>query len=380
MENLHIVADENIPGLDAYTTVFGSIQRVAAAHINRVLLEQADILLVRSVTRIDRSLLEGTNVRFVGSATAGIDHVDVDYLARAGIHFAHAAGSNAVSVVEYCIAALFVLATRMGRNVTGMTAGIVGCGHVGERLALRLEAMGMKVLRNDPPRALIDPDRYVSLETILNEADLISIHTPLTFDGPHPTYHLLGESEFGSMKRGAWLINAARGPIVNGTALKKALKSGALAAAALDVWEEEPEIDPDLVDLVAIATPHIAGYSYDAKLNGRKQIMDTLFHFLDAEAVHPVVDEEEPVTLRIADPSLPFSEMMRYYIDQMYDIVADDARLRTAISKRDSVSESFTKLRREYPRRYTFSRYRLPFARPEVYEGLRVGRSEIHVL
>lgn len=374
--NIRIVADENIPELEVYAGVLGSIQKVAAAQINQALLEHADALFVRSVTPVNAALLEKTSIRFVGSATAGIDHVDVDYLEASRIEFVHAPGSNAVSVVEYVLAALFVIATRTGRDVRRMTVGIIGCGHVGERLARRLEALGMRVLRNDPPRREIENGAFVQLDQLLDEADIVSIHTPLTRTGPFPTYHLLGRREFDMMKRGVWLINAARGSVLDSDALKSALKAGHVGAAAIDVWEHEPVLDTELLDLVTIGTPHIAGYSYDAKLNGRRQIIDALFRFLGAPPVHPFMGEVASIDLRPADPSLPFSEMMRYLIHQMYDITKDDLRLRDAVTGGGSIADSFRRLRREYPQRYSFSRYGISSDFEAAVEELGVGRSQ----
>ncbi len=376
--DLVIVADENIPGLDSYAGLFGSIRKVAAAHIDRALLEHAEVLLVRSVTRVDESLLNDTSVTFVGSATAGIDHVDVNYLRSAGIIFAHAPASNAVSVVEYVLAAIAVLATRCGRDLRRMTAGVVGCGAVGGRLAARLEAIGMNVLRNDPPREEAEGGGFVSLEQILAEADLISMHTPLTRIDPHPTHHLIGSREINAMKPDAWLINAARGAVIDSAALAHALQTKAIGAAVLDVWEHEPDIDLKLLDLVDIGTPHIAGYSYDAKLAGTRQVMGSLLEFLAVPQANIMNDSYERLDLWPADPALPSSELLRFYIDQMYDITADDARMRLAMNAGPSTADAFRRMRKEYPRRYTFGRYGVahPLLAPDsvraVSDGLRI--------
>lgn len=348
-----------MPGLDDYAPVFGAIQRVPAAHIDRDVLAQADVLLVRSVTRVNRALLDRTPVRFVGSATAGIDHVDVEYLREAGVHFAHAPGSNAVSVVEYVLAAVAVLSTRYGRNVRRLTAGVVGCGQVGERLARRLQALGMRVLRNDPPRAERESGDFVTLEQVIQESDVISLHTPLTRLGPHPTHHLIGERELARMKPDAWLINAARGAVIDSSALLASLRGRAIQAAVLDVWEEEPEVDLALLDAVDLATPHIAGYSFDAKLAGTRQVMESLFAFLGMELPQDAAAAATPSDLVAADPALPWAESLRHYLDQMYAIQRDDARMRREIARSASVVEAFRHLRKAYPIRYTFGRYRI---------------------
>ncbi|RMM51360.1 4-phosphoerythronate dehydrogenase PdxB [Pseudomonas corrugata] len=349
-----IVADENIPLLDAFFKDFGEIRRVPGRGIDRDMVAQADVLLVRSVSRVNRELLEGSNVRFVGTCTIGTDHLDLDYFAEAGIRWASAPGCNARGVVDYVLGSLMTLAEIEGADLGQRTFGVVGAGQVGGRLVNVLKGLGWDVKVCDPPRQAAEGGDYVSLEQIIEQCDVISLHTPLTRDGEQPTWHLFDEKRLNSLKPGTWLINAARGPVIDNTALRNVLLEREDLQAVLDVWEQEPTVDVDLADLCVIATPHIAGYSLDGRQRGTAQIYEALCAFLAAPVAVSLGDLlPRPwlggVTLDAAtDPAWALAALCR----GVYDPRRDDADFRRSLVGTTSEQRSaFDALRKHYPPR-----------------------------
>lgn len=354
-----IVYDENIPyGLEAFSLLGESVSRPGRS-IAREDLKEADLLIVRSITRVDRTLLEGTPVRFVGTATIGTDHIDRAYLNEAGIAFADAAGCNANSVSEYITSALLHLEKSNGSSFEGKTAGVVGVGNVGKRVAAKLRALGMKVLENDPPRAEAEgPEGFADLEDLLEESDLVTLHTPLEKSGARPTHHLIGENELRRMKGSAFLFNTSRGAVVSGSALLSSLSQGGLAGVVLDVWEKEPTPDPNLLRLVDLATPHIAGYSLDGKLNGTRMMFEAACRFLGSslawddrwnpEVEVPEIDLDESGRKSVAEA-----------VHHVYPIWEDDGRMRGILELPEAErGPYFDRLRKEYPTRREFHNYR----------------------
>ena len=383
---LHILADENILFAEEAFGALGEVRLMPGRAIKAEAAREADVLLVRSVTPVGPALLDDADVQFVGAATAGTDHVDVGFLRERGISFAHAPGSNATSVVEYVLAALLRLAVRRGEPLRGKTVGVVGVGAVGGRLARRLPSFGARVLRNDPPRVERESEEsFASLRAVLHESDVVTLHTPLTVEGSHPTHHLIGPSELNQMKDSAWLVNAARGAVVSGDALRAALRTGKIAAAVVDAWENEPTPDLELLRRVSLATPHVAGYSFDGKVAGTVMLHRALCEHLGAEPSwdhEAVLAPDVPLDLAPSDPALPEADALNWLARQMYDVGADDERLRGLTERPESVrGVYFSKLRKTYPRRRAFGRYRLPrwglpdgeAAMTAVEEGLGVA-------
>jgi len=392
---LRVLADANILFAEEAFGRYGTVRRMPGRAITRADVAAVDVLLVRSVTPVGGALLKGTPVRFVGSATAGTDHVDEAWLRARGIAFASAPGSNASSVVDYVLAALLALAAERGEGLRGKTLGVVGAGQVGGRLIPRVEALGLRVLAADPPLAEAAEARgaahpFVSLAEVLAEADVVSLHTPLArARAPHPTFHLIGRRELAAMQPGAWLLNAARGAVVDNAALREALGAGHLGAAVLDVWEGEPTPDVALARRADVATPHIAGYAFDGKVAGTRMVERALRAWLRGEgvALPPPWDAEaalgdEPLVVEAPpppDPLTPASEAA--WLDalarQAYDLRADDARFRAACVEAppEDRAAAFSHLRRDYPRRRAWSRFSavgdVPGAlRTAVTEGL----------
>ncbi|MGB3542912.1 4-phosphoerythronate dehydrogenase [Rubrivirga sp.] len=368
---LTIVADENIPHVTDAIGSLGHVHTVPGRPITRGTVLEADALLVRSVTRVDADLLEGTAVRFVGSATAGTDHVDPPALEAAGIAFASAPGSNAASVVDYVLASVLAVASDQDVVLDGKTLGIVGAGHVGGRLAPRARALGFEVVVCDPPRAeagFTDHD-YLSLDAVLEVADIVTLHTPFTDDGPHPTRSLFDLEVVDRMKTDAWLVNAARGGVLE---VDAALALATTRPVVLDVWPGEPEPDPALVQAAALATPHIAGYALDAKVRGTAMVANAL----RAWAGEPRWDVATvlPDPVRISAPSSR-STRRDGWLDEVaqraYDVRADDARFRSALEgvSGERRAAAFSDLRKHYPARRELSRVVLEGAVPASLVG-----------
>jgi len=349
-----IVADENIPLIDAFFAGFGEIRRLPGRSIDRAAVAEADVLLVRSVTPVSRELLEGSPVRFVGTCTIGTDHLDLDYFEQAGIHWSSAPGCNARGVVDYVLGSLLTLAEIEGADLTARTYGVVGAGEVGGRLIKVLRGLGWNVLVCDPPRQAAGDGDYVSLEQIIEQCDVISLHTPLTRTGEQPTWHLLDRQRLEQLKPGTWLINAARGPVVDNAALREVMLAREDLQAVLDVWEAEPQVDVALAELCVLGSPHIAGYSLDGKQRGTAQIYQAFCAFLD-QAPTVGLDELLPkpwlaqVTLNAgSDPAWAMAMICR----GVYDPRRDDADFRRSLT--GSVAEqkvAFDLLRKHYPER-----------------------------
>jgi len=349
-----IVADENIPLLDAFFEGFGEIRRYPGRSLDAASVKEADVLLVRSVTKVDRQLLEGSKVRFVGTCTIGTDHLDLDYFAEAGIHWSSAPGCNARGVVDYVLGSLLTLADLDGVALAQRTYGVVGAGEVGGRLVRVLHGLGWKVLVCDPLRQAAEGGGFVSLDSVLEQCDVISLHTPLQRGGEHPTWHLLGEAQLAQLRPGAWLINASRGPVVDNQALRELLLDREDVHAVLDVWEGEPQVDLQLADLCTLATPHIAGYSLDGRQRGTAQIYQALCRFLgQAERVQlkDLLPKASLAQIDLdgdADLSWALATLCR----AVYDPRRDDADFRRSLS--DDVAEqraAFDQLRKQYPAR-----------------------------
>ena len=349
-----IVADENIPLIDEFFAGFGEIRRFPGRAIDRAAVEQADVLLVRSVTQVDRQLLDGSPVRFVGTCTIGTDHLDLDYFQQAGISWSSAPGCNARGVVDYVLGSLLTLAEIEGVDLAQRCYGVVGAGEVGGRLIKVLRGLGWQVLVCDPQRQAAEGGDYVSLEQLIERCDVISLHTPLTRHGEHATWHLLDWQRLDRLKQGTWLINAARGPVVDNRALREVLLEREDLQAVLDVWEEEPTVDRELADLCVLATPHIAGYSLDGKQRGTAQIYQAYCRFLgQAEQVSLASLLPAPWVPQVslnanADPAWALAMICR----AVYDPRRDDADLRRSLV--DDVARqrsAFDGLRKHYPER-----------------------------
>ncbi|MBU0564002.1 MAG: 4-phosphoerythronate dehydrogenase PdxB [Gammaproteobacteria bacterium] len=351
---MHILADENIPLVDEFFAGFGEIRRMPGRSINRAALENVDVLLVRSVTRVDREMLEGSAVRFVGTCTIGTDHLDLDYFEQTGIEWASAPGCNARGVVDYVLGSLLALSEVRGEALARRRFGVVGAGEVGGRLLEVLRGLGWDVRVCDPPRQVREAGDFVSLDEILAECDVISLHTPLTLGGGWPTFHLFDQARLSRLRPGTWLINASRGAVVDNAALRDLLLQRPDLEAVLDVWEGEPQVDVALAGLCRIATPHIAGYSLDGKLRGTAQIYAAL---CAARGVEPAIELAQlmpgPALTELAfASSADPAEMLATLCRAVYDPRRDDADFRRSLLGNEAQRRAgFDLLRKQYPPR-----------------------------
>ena len=354
---MKIVADHNIPFVREAFAALGDVQFIPGRQITAASVRDAELLLIRSVTPINAALLDGSKVKFVATATIGTDHVTMTDLAKRSIGFASAAGSNANSVAEYIVAAMLELAHRRGSNLRGKTLGVVGVGNVGSRVVRYAEALGMRVLQNDPPRERDENLPYfVPLDRVLAESDIITIHVPLTKSGLDVTFHMFDTRRLATVKRQPILINSSRGAVVDNKALLEAIEAKKLGGVVLDVWEGEPNISADLLAAVDLGTAHIAGYSFDGKINGTRMIYRAVCGFF---GIKPAWEPALP------PPPVPFcdcgigageddEDVLRRVIQQSYDITADDAALRKIVGAPDGIGGNFDKLRNEYGIRREF--------------------------
>jgi erythronate-4-phosphate dehydrogenase len=351
---MNILVDENMPYAEQLFSRLGNVILKPGRELEASDLVDIDALMIRSVTRVDSELIARANqLKFVGSATAGIDHVDQNLLQQKGIYFTGAPGCNKVGVAEYVISAMLVLAQEQGFSIFDKTVGIIGAGEVGTYLQQCLEGIGIKVLLNDPLKQACGDERgFTPLEALIGQADIITLHTPITKESEYPTYHLFDQTRLSSLRGDQILINAARGAIVDNSALKQRLLKNDGFTAVLDVFEYEPQVDLDLVPLLAFATPHIAGYGLEGKARGTTMIFNHFCRFLNRDLN---VDAAE--LLPIAPiPSLNLNsncnEAILHNITQLvYDVRKDDALFRRKIH----MQGAFDKMRKHYWDRREYS-------------------------
>ncbi len=348
IKRLRMVADKNIPFLEGVLEGVARVDYLPGAQIGPGHLRDADALIVRTRTRCDERLLAGSKVRCIASATIGFDHIDTAWCAANGIYWTNAPGCNAGSVQQYVASALACILERTHKPFRSLCLGIVGAGHTGARVQAMARQLGIRTLVHDPPRQRQEgPGEFVGLEDLLAEADVVSLHVPLNVTEPDKTLHMAGDGFCSRMKQGAWLINTSRGEVADTGALVKALRSGRLGGAIIDVWEKEPRISMELLQLADIATPHIAGYSADGKANGTARSVQALSRYfslhLDTWRPTDIPQPTDPV-VDIRQSFDGAEELFIYLAGLTYDIRADSARL-----KQDP--DSFEKQREDYPLR-----------------------------
>lgn len=266
---MKIIVDNKIPYIKGALEKVAEVVYLPGQKIGPPDVEDADALIIRTRTKCNRELLEGSKVKFIATATIGYDHIDTQYCRDAGIGWTNAPGCNSASVQQYIVSALLYLANMKGMELRETTVGIIGVGNVGSKVARASSALGCEVMLNDPPRAAEGGDtEFVELDVLLAQSDIVTLHVPLEASGPYPTLDMAGPGFFEQMKEGAVLINTSRGEVVDENALKQAMRSGRISDAVLDVYRDEPAVDRELLSMLTLATPHIAGYSADGKANG----------------------------------------------------------------------------------------------------------------
>ena len=380
---MKIICSTNIPYAEEAFRPLGDLTILAPKEITADRVRDADVLMIRSTLRANRALLEGSRVRFVGTATIGTDHLDLAYLDQAGITWCAAPGCNANSVAEYVTAALLCLGQRHGFTLLGKTIGVVGIGNVGRLVVQKAQALGLRVLQNDPPRRATENNPiFLPLEQLLAEADILTLHVPLTKTGPYPTWHLADRSFFERLKPGVVWLNAARGAAMDSDAFLAANSLTAratdkVACTVLDTWEGEPVFRTDVLAKANIATPHIAGHSFEGKVMGTVMIYHAVCRFLgiaptwtpESLLPPPLVPE-----IRLDPAGLSEEAALWRIVRPVYDIEADDQRLRAgATADPKTRGKHFEQLRENYPirREFRFTRVMLPQGHPQLEAKIR---------
>jgi erythronate-4-phosphate dehydrogenase len=367
-----IVVDRNIRGATNTFGRHGSLVAMEGRSIRNQDLRDVDILIVRTATRIDQALLEGTAVRFVGTTSIGTDHLDIPWLEQQGIAWANAPGCNAEGAAQYTLAMIWLALERLGRPLAGQRVGIIGCGNVGSRVQRLLQALGARTVANDPPLADAGHGPFVSLDEAL-DSDIVCLHTPLTRSGPYPTLRMIGRRQLGRMPDGALLVNAGRGDVIDGPALLAALQSGRLHSA-LDVWPGEPWMDAELLRAAAVATPHVAGYSDEGRRNGTRIVYHAYCRWAGIEPAGEASDAslsgpelDVPAGVDGLTAALDAACFVRTHDRAMRELAGQTTEQRAA---------GFDRLRREYPLRHDFQAWTVHCPDPETARLLsRVGFS-----
>jgi erythronate-4-phosphate dehydrogenase len=357
-----ILADQNIPQVAEAFRDLGEVELMPGREITRANLRNCRCLITRTVTRVDAALLQDTPVEFVGSATIGTDHIDLDYLADAGIDFSNAAGCNAESAAEYVISGLFAISRRKGFDPLQMRAGIIGFGNVGSRLRQKLEALGIECLVCDPPLQQAGQSRqaFVDLDTILRECNLISLHVPLTRNGKHPTFHLLDAQRLQALSDGCVLINAARGEVIDNHALLQLLNQRDDLHVFLDTWENEPMLSRKLLRRVDLATPHIAGYSVEGRLRGTQMVLDAAGKYFNRASnwnMSQQLPARKELHCHTTGARLEFwQDLLLQHCNIWHD---HDAFIAGADLDDDEFAAHFDGLRKVYPDRLEYERFKI---------------------
>jgi len=334
---MRLVIDNKIPYIRSQAERLGEVTYAAGSEFTPELVKDADALIVRTRTQVNRSLLEGSNVKLVVTATIGFDHIDTEYLEQAGIAWTNCPGCNAGSVAQYVESALILLHREGIINLSNSTIGIVGVGHVGTKVAKVAAELGCSVLRCDPPRQAKEGGYFVSLAEIQQRADIITFHTPLTSEGEYATLHMAGETFFNGTKCRPVIINTSRGEVIKTEALLQALEQGIVRAAVIDTWEGEPHINRDLLQKSFIATPHIAGYSADGKANATRMSLEAVARFFGINMEFDI----QPPTL--PEGVITSDDVIERKL-QFYNPLDDSQKLKAN-------PEDFEHLREQYPLR-----------------------------
>ncbi len=364
---MNLIIDENIAFAKEAFSGFGNLKLMNGRSITKNEVNDADVLIVRSITQVDSNLLKNCKVKFIGTATIGTDHIDLDYLKKQNIQFTDAKGCNADSVAEYVFTALLKIASDKNISLKGKTIGVVGVGNIGSRVSRLAESWGMKVLQNDPPLKRINKDeKFLSLEETL-QADIITLHVPISFEGIDKTFHLLNEDNLKRINNGTILINTSRGAVIDNAAL---LKESIIREfeLALDVWEDEPSINTKLLAKTKIATPHIAGYSFEGKVNGTKMIYNSLCKFLNIKPIwQPILPKIENKGMRLSEGKSDEEKLYRLF-SSIYNIERDDEVMRKILTYEPNEQPGyFDLMRKKYPLRREFSNYTIYISENEAH-------------
>jgi erythronate-4-phosphate dehydrogenase len=396
---VQIVADENIPLLEQFFSEFGEIRKVAGRTMTSEDVKDADILLVRSVTKVNEALIANSPVKFIGTCTIGTDHIDLGYLETLNqqrsannqqtIAFSSAPGCNAEAVVDYVLSAVSVLIDKRDQIFQDISVGIIGVGNVGLRLRGRLEAMGVTVIAVDPFKAAEDVGELSSLDDAL-KADVVSLHIPITSieeAAEHATYHLINEQRLQQMQPNACLINTCRGSVVDNTALKAHMDQHEGFESIIDVWEGEPNLDLQLMNRCMLATPHIAGYSLDGKMRGTEQVYQACcqtFGLPIRNKLAQYLPEPSIKKIKFGD-SVPVRQALRTAIRAVYEVRVDDGIMRSSLLRTNgevqAMRTQFDLLRKNYPLRRDIPtmRVEVPSKRQDLQQALEAAGFDVRM-
>lgn len=367
---LSLVIDEAIPYIRGVAEQAAAVSYLPGRSIGSSEIEKADALIIRTRTICNGNLLKGSRVSFIATATIGFDHIDTDYCRKHGITWASAPGCNSGSVMQYITASLLHLCIKHRLKPAEITLGVVGAGHVGSKVAAAAKAMGMRVLLNDPPRQRSEKSHgYTRLNQLIRESDVVTLHVPLTMQGRDATFHLAGREFISSMKRGAFLINTSRGGVTDEEEVKKALWSGQLRGYIADVWKGEPAADSELIAMAEIATPHIAGYSADGKLNGTIMALQAFSDHFSIPLAIPdkrLLPEPENKDILVPDIIDGFVEALHQIVRMTHDIESESNLFKSG-------PEAFEKLRNNYPLRREFNAYTIAGSHPAITTAAALG-------
>lgn len=352
---MKIVCDNKIPFLEGALEPYAEVVYLPGNKTTADVVKDADALITRTRTICNESLLKGSKVKMIATATIGFDHIDTEWCESNGIEWTNAPGCNSSSVEQYIGSLLVTMAQEMGFRLSDKTIGIIGVGNVGSKVAKIAKILGLKVILNDPPRARKEGGSdFVSLDELITKSDIITCHVPLQRDGEDATYHLFDANRLKSLREDQIIINSSRGEVIDNKALKDALKNGRIKAASLDVWENEPNIDSELLDLLFTATPHIAGYSLDGKANGTTMSVQAIGRKFGLSCKEWIVKEipspQQALSFTIDTNGKDEAEILSEAILHTYRINEDDARLRNDIS-------TFEQQRASYPIRREFTAF-----------------------
>lgn len=342
MTNPKIVIDDKIPYIkETISKLTNRAVYIPGNMIGNDDIRDADALIIRTRTHCDAQLLKGSNVKFVATATIGYDHIDTNFMEQAGIKWINCPGCNASSVAQYIDAVLTLIKTEKHIDIQKQTIGIVGCGHVGKKVVEVAKRKGMNILICDPPRSDAEGEKgFVSMEQIAKEADIITFHVPLTKEGRYPTYHLANETLFDSLSKRPIIINSSRGAVVDNEALLYAINYNKVKDAVIDTWENEPNINKELLKRVWIGTPHIAGYSADGKTNADNMVISALCEFFSL-----------PKQPAICPPEIPNADLCPKNEDErtlfFYNPIPESNKLKLEPEKFEWFRNNYP-LRREY--------------------------------
>jgi len=353
---MKVIIDNKIPYIKGVLEPYAEVIYLSGDLTTPEVVKDADALITRTRTNCNAQLLKGSDVKFIATATIGYDHIDTTFCEQNGIFWTNAPGCNSKSVEQYIASALMILAENKHFLLKEKTIGIIGVGNVGSKVARLCETLGMKVLLNDPPRVRAEGRKgFVDLKEILEQSDIISLHVPLNLEGPDKTYHLANDYFFHNTKRNPIIINSCRGEVTDTNSLKEALKSKLISGAVIDCWENEPELDLELLNLVDLGTPHIAGYSRDGKANGTEMSIRALSKFFNLGINNwkcTGVELPESVDIFIDGTGKTTQQILFEAITATYDIRNDDLKLRNSV-------ETFEKQRGDYPVRREFPTFQV---------------------